>query len=363
FLDLSWMSYLFSKVGILFLISAIQTGLFVLVGHTVLDIQGQHLQHWLLLFSTSCFANVLGLNVSASFNSAKVIYIMIPVLIIPQLLFSGIIVKFDKLHPWFSSERSVPVLGNIMASRWAYEGMAVTQFMDNRYEREFYALDQRMKTANWKKDLWVRELENSMGNVERVLNGHPEGVDLAYELGLIRRELEKESAQLKGFVFDRMADLDPQRVDHDVLDALKTSLDVLTSHYRNVYRQAEAAKEERIAAMTSDPGSRAAYFALLDEYRNESLSDVVTNKNDVNVIVADQGELVQKSDPIYLEPMRSGFFGAHFYAPAKWFAGMRIPTLWANALVLWAMALALALTLYFELFPRLLRMIPTKGSH
>lgn len=363
FLDLSWMSYLLSKVGILFLISAIQTGLFVLVGHTVLDIQGQHLQHWLLLFSTSCFANVLGLNVSASFNSAKVIYIMIPVLIIPQLLFSGIIVKFDKLHPWFSSERSVPVLGNIMASRWAYEGMAVTQFMDNRYEREFYALDQRMKTANWKKDLWVRELENSMGNVERSLNGHPEGIDLAYELGLIRREMEKESAQLKGFVFERMADLHPERVDHDVLDALKSSLDVLTSHYRNVYRQAEAAKEERIAAMTSDTESRAAYFALLDEFRNESLSDVVTNKNDVNVIVADQGELVQKSDPIYLEPMRSGFFGAHFYAPAKWVSGMRIPTLWANALVLWAMALTLALTLYFELFPRLLRLIPTKGAH
>ncbi|HRF79340.1 MAG TPA: ATP-binding cassette domain-containing protein, partial [Flavobacteriales bacterium] len=191
FLDLSWMSYLLSKVGILFLISAIQTGLFILVGHSVLGVHGQHLQHWLLLFSVSCFANVLGLNVSASFNSAKVIYIMIPVLIIPQLLFSGIIVKFDKLHPWFASERSVPLLGNVMASRWAYEGMAVTQFMDNRYERGFYELDQRMKMANWKKDLWIRELENTAGNVRRVVNGHPDGVDLNYELGVLRNELYK----------------------------------------------------------------------------------------------------------------------------------------------------------------------------
>jgi ABC transport system ATP-binding/permease protein len=67
------------------------------------------LAHWAVLFSTSCFANVLGLNVSASFNSAKVIYIMIPVLIIPQFLFSGIIVRFDKLHPWFASQKSVPL--------------------------------------------------------------------------------------------------------------------------------------------------------------------------------------------------------------------------------------------------------------
>ncbi|MCC6541629.1 MAG: hypothetical protein IT225_05370, partial [Flavobacteriales bacterium] len=85
-------------------------------------------------------------------------------------------------------------------------------------------------------------------------------------------------------------------------------------------------------------------------------------KNDVNVIVADRGELVQKSDPIYLEPVRSGFFGAQFYAPAKWITGLRIPTLWANTLVLWGMALALAMALYFELFPRLLRLIPSKGG-
>ena len=363
FLDLSWLSYLMSKVGILFLISAIQTGLFVLVGHAVLDVQGQHLQHWLLLFSTSCFANVLGLNVSASFNSAKVIYIMIPVLIIPQLLFSGIIVKFDKLHPWFASERSVPLLGNVMASRWAYEGMAVTQFMDNRYEREFYALDQRMKTANWKKDLWIRELENSVGNVRRAVQGYTEGVEMDYELDLLRTELLKESIQVKGYAFARIDDLEKGRVNEVVLDELEASLSVLTQHYRNVYKTAEAEKEARIAAMTATPELRLAYFHLLDEFRNESLADVVTNKNDVNVIVADRGELVQKSDPIYLEPVRNGFFGAHFYAPSKWLSGLRFPTLWANALVLWAMSLALGLTLYFEFFPRLLKLIPAKSAH
>ena len=41
---------------------------------------------------------------------------------------------------------------------------------------------------------------------------------------------------------------------------------------------------------------------------------------------------------------------------------VRIPTLWANTLVLWGMALALAMALYFELFPRLLRLIPSKGG-
>jgi ABC transport system ATP-binding/permease protein len=309
--------------------------------------------YWLLLFSTSCFANVLGLNVSASFNSAKVIYIMIPVLIIPQLLFSGIIVKFDKLHPWFASEKSVPLVGNVMASRWAYEGLAVTQFMDNAYERGFYAFDQRMKTANWKKDLWVKELANRVTGLRNVLNGHGEGVDVERDAALLRNELQKEARRLKGLdssVLDRIA---PGTYTTQDLDAVQEILGQLTRHYRSIYKEAETRKEERIAEMTSTPEAKQAYFALLDGCRNESLTDIVTNKNDVNVIVEYHGELVQKSDPIYLEPHEGGFFDAHFYAPRKLLWGMSVSTLVGNTLMLWAMSLALALALYSEAFPRL----------
>jgi hypothetical protein len=104
--------------------------------------------------------------------------------------------------------------------------------------------------------------------------------------------------------------------------------------------------------------NRSEYFAQLDAYRNESLAEVVTNKNDVNVIVEYRGELVQKSDPVYLEPRYSGFFGAQFYAPAKYLGGIRIPTLWANALVLWGMALLLGIALYAEVFLRMLNALP-----
>ncbi len=351
FLDLSRMSYLLSKVGILFMISALQTALFVLVGNKVLEIEELGLAHWVLLFSTSCFANVLGLNVSASFNSAKVIYILIPVLIIPQLLFSGIIVKFDKLHPWFASESGVPWIGNVMASRWAYEGLAVTQFMENPYEQQFYAFDQRMKTSNWKKDLWVRELQNLVGEVRRSLQGYDDGAELEHDLSVIARELRKEEERLPGFTFPKMHLLAPDRVDMEVLDAVEESLRILVDHYRRIYKEAERGKEELIMQMTSTPEGREAYFRSLDAFRNESLAEVVTNKNDLNVIVEEDGELVQKSDPVYLEPVRSGFFGAQFYAPAKYIFGQRAPTLWANTAVLWAMSLLLGLALYLELFP------------
>ncbi|MBK7383728.1 MAG: ATP-binding cassette domain-containing protein [Flavobacteriales bacterium] len=362
FLDLSWLSYLMSKFGLMFIISAIQTGLFALVGAKVLGIEALSWVHWLVLFSVSCFANVLGLNVSASFNSAKVIYILIPVLIIPQLLFSGIIVKFDKLHPWFASERSVPLLGNVMASRWAYEALAVTQFMENPYEKNFYAFDRKMKTSNWKKDLWVRELQNKVEEVRRVLRGYSEGVDMAHELALIQRELAKEKMTLTGFDLEVLDRLTPDRINEDVLEQVEASLQTLTHHYRTAYKDAERLKEARIAELTGTPEARRVYFDELDRFRNESLTDIVTNKNDVHVIVEYEGELIQKNDPIYLEPMRSGFFGAQFYAPSKWLFGMRLPTVAANVLVLWGMVLILGLTLYYEAFPKLMKLFQPRAG-
>ncbi|MCB0792991.1 MAG: ATP-binding cassette domain-containing protein [Flavobacteriales bacterium] len=354
FLALSWSSYLTSKVGILFMISAVQSLLFVLVGSLLLNIHGMGFMHWAVLFSTSCFANVLGLNVSASFNSAKVIYIMIPVLIIPQLLFSGIIVKFDKLHPFFASEKHVPWIGNIMASRWAYEALAVTQFKENAYERIFFPFDQRMRTANWKKDLWVKELQHRIDRIDRELKGREDAAELSYDLALVRHELGRESRDLEGFGTLAPERLMPATVNDSALHVLRDELRVLTNHYRRLYKEAEQEKERIIAAMTASPELRADYFTLLNAYRNDDLADVVTNKNDVDLIAEADGELVQKSDPIYVEPRGRGFFGAQFYAPAKYTLGLRIPTFWANILVLWVMSALLGWALRLELFPKLL---------
>src|SRR5260221_6212039 len=103
--------------------------------------------HWAILFTASCFANLLGLNISSAFNSAVTIYILIPILLIPQLILSGVVVKFDKLNPLIGNTATVPFVGDIMASRWAFETAMVTQFKDNEFEKEFYVYDKVMADA------------------------------------------------------------------------------------------------------------------------------------------------------------------------------------------------------------------------
>ena len=158
FLNLSSGSYYFSKIAILFTISAIQTLSFVLIGNWILGISGLLMSTWIMLFTVSCFANMLGLNISAAFNNAITIYILIPILLIPQMIFSGAMFNFDKLNEWMGNEAKVPLIADAMVSRWAFEALAVHQFKANDYEAQFYPLEQLESLSNFKKVYYLPNL-------------------------------------------------------------------------------------------------------------------------------------------------------------------------------------------------------------
>ena len=188
----------------MFILSAIQMFSFIIVGNTILGIQGMLWDYWLILFSTACFANMLGLNISASFNSAVTIYILIPFLIIPQILFSGVLVKFEKLNPTITSQSVVPPIGQIMASRWAFEALAVNQYMENDYERLFYQYDQQMSEANFKKNFWIARLKAKVGLLSNWLNKKSKSTpeEIERELETIRNAMLKENLAYHGMTFD-----------------------------------------------------------------------------------------------------------------------------------------------------------------
>jgi hypothetical protein len=231
YLQLNKGSYLFAKIGIMFTISLIQTCTFVVVGNAILDIKGMFFPFWMVLFSTSCFANVLGLNISASFNSAKVIYIIIPILIIPQLLFSGVIVRFDRLYPGIASQSKVPFIGNMMISRWAYEAMAVYQFKNNEFQEQFYHFDTKRKYYSWKKDFWIKELKTKTNDSRRMLQDSAPGEQLAYNVHMLYTELSKEKKRLPDLEIEKLEQLKPNLVTVDVLNNVETALLELEEYY------------------------------------------------------------------------------------------------------------------------------------
>ncbi len=149
-------------MSLLFLLSAIQTGTFVAIGHITIGISDLYLSDWAVLFSVSCFANVLGLNISSSFNSAVTIYILIPILIIPQLLLSGVLVRFDQLNPALREDADkVPFAANLMASRWAYEAMAVNRFANNKAEKPVFEYDRIISNSNFLHNYWLPSMQST----------------------------------------------------------------------------------------------------------------------------------------------------------------------------------------------------------
>ncbi|MNU80507.1 ABC transporter ATP-binding/permease protein [compost metagenome] len=351
FLNLSLGSYLWSKILIMFIISAIQTAFFVLIGNLILEIHGLWFEYWIVLFSTSCMANVLGLNISSAFNSAKVIYIIVPLLIIPQLLFSGVIVKFDKLHPIFSSNNEVPWIGNAMASRWAYEALAVVQAADNRHEKMQFDLHQEQSNASWKRDYWIPEMKNQL----TILADKKSSVaDFERAKRILTNEIDQEinlweKLECKDCIEGLNALKKGKTSVQEVQFNVGAFLEMMKKQYNFTYNKTT----EKLDHLVIEMGEKSFETSQAD-YVNESLQDLVTNRTEVQKIIVTDDELIQKDDPIYIDPKNTRLLDAPFYAHKKYWFGIPMSTFVANVMVLWGMTILLIITLYYDILRKFL---------
>tara|TARA_R110002049_G_scaffold302495_2_gene495418 strand:+ start:1140 stop:4208 length:3069 start_codon:yes stop_codon:yes gene_type:complete len=354
FLNLSKGSYLFSKIGIMFMVSAIQTLSFVLVGNSILEIKGMYFDYWLILFSTSCFANMLGLNISSAFNSAVTIYILIPFLVIPQLILSGVIVKFEKLNPAITIQDKVPLSGDIMVSKWAFEALAVNQFKNNKFNQNFYYIDKGLRDIGFKKNFWMSRMREKVNFIERNLDNEDKQIELLAAIDLVRKELSKTSASVTSLPLKSLENLYIDKIDAEVVSNTRDYLEDLNNYYIDTYNLITAEKDKVVSAMNETDEDREEFIELKNQYTNESLRDLVTKKNDLNKIIEWQNMLIQQSDPIFKDPEG---FRAHFFAPSKLLFGNKITTYSANLMVIWLFSITLAITLYYDLLNHLLLLI------
>lgn len=355
FLNLSWSSYLMSKIAILMSISALQAMLFVLIGNSILEIHGMFFRYWLILFSTWFSANMLGLVISDSFKTVVTIYILIPFLVIPQIILSGVIVKYEKLNPSISSPKNVPLYGEVILARWAYEAMAVTQFKENAYQKPLYKYDEAMSIADFKKNYWLKSLQNKLAYCRRNLNDSAKHEACSNALALLRNEIRKEMTGVKSshLVFKDIDKLYPASLSPELLNKTKDFLSLLKRYYVKLYNKASQAKDQYISQQESTPEKRERFLALKRSNFNESLNDFVRNTGEVERIIEYKSELIQKIDPIYLYPA-SGLLRSHFYAPVKPVFNRYFDTFWVNTLIIWFLSLLLYITLYFRLVKRML---------
>lgn len=351
FLNLSWNSYLTSKVFVQFGISAIQALTFVLIGNMITGIKGMMFEYWLVLFTCWAGANMLGLVISDSFKTVVTIYILIPFLVIPQIILSGVMVKFEKLNPNISSPVEIPVYGDLITARWGYEALAVNQFIYNDYERQFYRYDKAMSKAKFKKDYWHSKLKTKLESLQTDLSKGTISTDFERNLKMVNKEFSKQALETPDLAFGYIESLVPDKLTADVLQEAFQYLENVRKYYIRYYNNASGQKDDLITKLQTE--DNAMFMKLKNEYANESLREFVTNSNETDKIIEYNDEIVQKLEPIYMEPKHE-FLRAHFYSPTKKVFGKNIDTYTANVVVLWVMTFGLYLVLYFRLLKKAL---------
>ncbi|MCS7298025.1 MAG: ATP-binding cassette domain-containing protein [Bacteroidia bacterium] len=140
FLHLSWFSYLHAKLFWVALFSAIQVTLYWGVVSSIIEVESQWGTTWLFLYVVALLSNLLSLNLSDAFTQPIPIYVLIPILIIPQIVLSGAVIPYEKFNPFLRGARPVPLLADFSFTRWAYEAHIVLHFTQNPYHRPLYPL-------------------------------------------------------------------------------------------------------------------------------------------------------------------------------------------------------------------------------
>lgn len=355
FLNLSRLSYLNSKVLVLMGISAIQTFLFVLLANLILEVKGLNMEYWAILFTASTCANLIGLNLSAALKSVVAVYVSIPFILVPQLLFSGVIVDFNKLHHNIANQDYVPIVGDLMTSRWAYEALVVTQFRDNEFERIFYPIEQSMSESSYMASYLVPELQRRVSRIARSTSGNSKLKSeqfhlLRHELSMLRDQLppiQRGSLLLDSTAFNLLQ-----------IDAIKQSLEqIKQSNWQN-YHSLSRERDEQYNKLSDLFGGSVKTFRFKQKYHNDALATLVLNRHAIKKIVPYKNRLIQKKDPIFRIPQNS-WGRAHFYAPVKRIGPWLMDTFWFNLLVIWIFSALLYVILYGDLLRRFFNYLET----
>ncbi|MBK7731769.1 MAG: ATP-binding cassette domain-containing protein [Bacteroidales bacterium] len=357
FLHLNRSSYLVSKILILAFISALQAFMFLAVANTILGIRGLFLYYWIALFTTALVANMIGLNISSALNSAIAIYIVIPLLMIPMMVLSGAMFPFDKLNRSLARADRVPVIADLMPTRWTYEALMVKQFTGNEYGRRVYPLKQQLSVSDFNTIYRIPRVQEALATLTAVQGSASITAEQAKEMRLLRNETATIGSAGIIKPFSGTDSITPDLFTPQLAARLTSWLASADREYRRLSNLADMSLDNYISS------NKVALDLLYNNYHNDKLEDIVRKVYEKNKMLEFNDRLIQNVDLIYFEPAEAGplNFRTHFMAPVKRFMGLRVDTFRFNILLVFSMIIVLYATLYTELLKRIIMSFETSG--
>lgn len=340
FLNLSYSSYIWSKIVFMAGVSLIQTLLFIIVGNTIMGLHGLFWTWWLILFITAFLANLTGLLLSQCLNSVVSIYISIPLLLIPQILLCGLVVSFTDLAPK-STTGNVPLIGDIIPSRWSYEALAVTSFTDNQYERNFFETDKEKYETQFYNVGFLYELQSQLKTMQdEQIHGKevkPEHIEI------IRTNLP---------IITEFCEMEPYQGDYsyESLDKyMNEAENILAKRSNQITLKADA----QISSFIRENGKETLLQLKRNNY-NLKLEDCVVGADQKRMLDVVDNHIVPRTGLIFLTPQNQ-MGRAPFYSSEKIIGSWHVKTLWFNMTILLLMSVIMIILLLTDTPGRYIR--------
>ena len=228
-LNIFSVSYILSKAFSLSLFSAIQCAIFVLVGNTILQVRGMFLPYWGIMFVTAFSGIALGLLISSIATSSRMAANCVPLVLIPQLIFGGALIKYEEMnrdsdlfftvqkwvfenYPDTSAPKDqrlrIPAISKLVATHYSYEALIVAQAQLNpltkRQNRIQTEIDQLLDIKEKDRSKEQNSRLNLLGETLATLSGLN---------GSSRRDVERKLTAIDQIIHGRtttLPEIDPR---------------------------------------------------------------------------------------------------------------------------------------------------------
>jgi len=137
-LNISANCHLLSKQAVLFIMTLVQVVLYYFISAWVLGMRGFFLPQSIFLLLSGIIGYSMGLFFSSIIKDRSAIINILPLIIIPQIMFSGAVIRFAEMNKSLriNHKSEIPEFCQAIPSRWLFEGWTVASARLNLLEHE-----------------------------------------------------------------------------------------------------------------------------------------------------------------------------------------------------------------------------------
>lgn len=185
-LDINSLEYYLSKFITLVIFSVVQNILFLSLGFWIMGIKELFFEY----LAITTFISVSGICMGMAISSipkltSKAAQNIIPLILVPQIIFGGFIVEFEDMSRFLFINKSAPIpeICQIMPSRWGFEALCIMQDSKNSFHSRYDSVQKEFDDFIINED----ELKKELGRKEY----NNKKAELLNELDEVRNELKE----------------------------------------------------------------------------------------------------------------------------------------------------------------------------